>query len=205
MSEQDVPQIYLVTPKSPGEDFFGNLARVLEEFSVACVRIDIASTDEMEIIQFCDKARETCHEYDVPVTVTDHIGLVGRLGLDGVHLTDGARSIRSVRKDLGADAIVGAFCGSSKHDGMNAAESGADYVSFGPLVASSLGSGEFAEHDLFSWWSEMIEVPIVAEGIVNQEAAKQISSVTDFISLRDEIWASDDPVAAFKSYQAAIT
>ncbi|HIE71875.1 MAG TPA: hypothetical protein EYP98_17775, partial [Planctomycetes bacterium] len=55
-----------------------------------------------------------------------------RLGLDGVHLTDGSRSVRVARKELGPDAIVGAFCGTSRHDGMVAGEAGADYVALGP-------------------------------------------------------------------------
>ena len=49
-----------------------------------------------------------------------------------MHLTQGARGVRHARKELGADAIVGAFCGASRHEGMNAGEAGADYVSFAP-------------------------------------------------------------------------
>src|SRR4028118_212806 len=64
-----------------------------------------------------------------------HALLVSRLGLDGVPLLDAARSVRKVRKDLGDDAIVGAFCHASRHDGMTAGELGADYVSFGPVGA----------------------------------------------------------------------
>jgi thiamine-phosphate pyrophosphorylase len=33
------------------------------------------------------------------------------LGLDGVHLTTGARHVRAARKELGPDAIVGAHAG----------------------------------------------------------------------------------------------
>lgn len=65
------------------------------------------------------------------VVIDDHVKLAQRHGLDGVHLTDGARAVRDARKELGDDAIVGAFCGSSRHEGMTAAEHGADYVSFG--------------------------------------------------------------------------
>ena len=100
----------------------------------------------------------------------DHHRLAQRLGLDGVHLTDGPRRLRDVRKTLGQDAIVGAFCGTSRHDGMTAAEIGADYVSFGPVSAGLLGDGTLAEPELFQWWSEMIEVPVVAEGGLTPDA-----------------------------------
>jgi thiamine-phosphate pyrophosphorylase len=64
---------------------------------------------------------------------------VDRLGLDGVHLTDAARSVRATRKALGADAMVGAACGTSRHDGMAAGEAGADYIAFSPVGDTGLG------------------------------------------------------------------
>ena len=75
------------------------------------------------------------HARDVPLVVADHYRLVARLGLDGVHLSDGARQVRAVRKALGQDAIVGAFAHASRHEGLTAGEIGADYVSFGPVGA----------------------------------------------------------------------
>ena len=41
--------------------------------------------------------------------------------------------MREACKALGADRIVGAFGGASKHTGMSLAEAGADYVSLGPI------------------------------------------------------------------------
>ena len=95
---------------------------------------------------------------DVAIVIDNHMLMVQRLGLDGVHLTDGARQVRYVRKELGSDAIVGAFCGTTRHDGMNAGEAGADYVAFGPIGTSPLGLGEQVDFDLFDWWSKVIEV-----------------------------------------------
>jgi len=119
--------------------------------------------------------------------------MVERLGLDGVHLNDGPRSVRQARKDLGGDAIVGAHCGTSRHDGISAAESGADYVSFGPVAATPLGDGAIAGGDLFSWWSEMIEVPVVAEGFLDEETVRILCSITDFFAIGQEIWDAENP------------
>ena len=82
-----------------------------------------------------DALRPVAHARDVPLVVADHFRLAARLGLDGVHLSDGARQVRAARKALGKDAIVGAFARASRHDGLTAAEIGADYVSFGPVGA----------------------------------------------------------------------
>jgi thiamine-phosphate pyrophosphorylase len=130
--------------------------------------------------------------------------MVERHGLDGVHLTDAARSVRKVRADLGGDAIVGAFCGTSRHDGMTAAEIGADYVSFGPVGRTTLGTGETAPVELFAWWSEMIETPVVAEGALDEDLVRSLSPVTDFLAFGEEVWREDDAAAALGRLIAAM-
>ena len=195
MTEQpNTPQLYLITPVGAAASTVGPLlADVMDRFPVACLRIPGAGSED-ELGRLADLAREIAHARDVAVVIDDHVQLALRHGLDGVHLNDGARSIRYARKELGADAIVGAFCGTSRHDGMNAAEAGADYVSFGPCGASALGHGPVAELDLFQWWSEVIEVPIVAEGALTPALIGQLAPIADFIALGPEIWSEPDPV-----------
>ncbi len=197
MTEQpNSPQLYLVTPVGAAASTVGPLlADIMDRFPVACLRIPGAGSED-ELGRIADLAREIAHARDVAVVIDDHVQLALRHGLDGVHLKDGARSVRYARKELGSDAIVGAFCGASRHDGMNAAEAGADYVSFGPCGASALGHSALAELDLFQWWSEVIEVPVVAEGALTPALIGQLAPITDFIALGPEIWSEADPVEA---------
>lgn len=200
MSAEDKPQIYLISPPEFSlAEFPGALARVLDGVEVACVRLALSSADEDEVLRAADAVREVAHARDVALVIADHVVLAERLGLDGVHLSDAARSVRKARKDLGADAIVGSFCGTSRHDGMTAGEAGADYVSFGPVAASALGDGTCAEADLFQWWSEMIEVPVVAEGGLTAERIAALDPVTDFFGVGMEIWAKDDPLSELQT------
>jgi thiamine-phosphate pyrophosphorylase len=177
---------------------------VLEAAEIACIRLALATRDEDKLLRAADAVREVAHAHDVALVIDTHVVLAQRLGLDGVHLTDGSRSVRHARKELGPDAIVGAFCGASRHDGMSAAESGADYVSFGPLSGESLGDGTLADRDLFQWWSEMIEVPVVAEGGLTPELVASLTPVTDFFGIGEEIWSAEDPVAALAALTAAM-
>lgn len=194
--EPNSPQLYLITPVGAAASTVGPLlADVMDRFPVACLRIPGAGSED-DLGRLADLAREIAHARDVAVVIDDHIQLALRHGLDGVHLTDGARTVRYARKELGADAIVGAFCGISRHDGMNAAEAGADYVSFGPCGQTALGHGSHAEFDLFQWWSEMIEAPVVAEGALTPGLIGQLAPVSDFIALGPEIWSEADPVEA---------
>lgn len=205
MADADRPQIYLITP--PDLDlavFPDRLAAVLDSADVACIRLSLASHDEDRIARVADALRGVAHARDVALVIETHILMVERLGLDGVHLTDGARSIRKVRKDLGNDAIIGAFCGITRHDGISAAEAGADYVAFGPVGDTPLGDGSKAEAELFEWWSEMIEVPVVAEGSLTADLIAKLGPVTDFFGIGNEVWQSDDAVAALRALLAPL-
>lgn len=205
MAAEDRPQLYLITPPAfEPEVFADRLARVLDSAEVACIRLALATRDEDLIGRAADACRVVAHERDVALVIENHLKLVERHGLDGVHLSDGARNLRTARKELGADAIVGAYCGQSRHDGMNAGEAGADYVCFGPVGETVLGTGARAERDLFAWWSEMIEVPVVAEGALTPALVAEFAPVTDFFAIGEEIWSAEDPVAALRALIAAM-
>jgi thiamine-phosphate pyrophosphorylase len=202
---EDRPQLYLITPPAfELESFPDQLAAVLDGYEVACLRLAMAGRDEDRIARAADALRQVAHARDVALVIETHAGLVTRLGLDGVHLTDGGRSVRKLRKDLGADAIIGAACGTTRHEGISAAEAGADYVSFAPVGETTLGDGSRAEADLFDWWSEMIEVPVVAEGALTADLVARLGPVTDFFAVGEEIWHKDDPLAALKALLAPL-
>lgn len=202
----DLPQLYLITPPVLDLDLFpAQLAACLDATEIGCVRLSLASRDEDHIARAADALRDVAHARDVALVIDTHMLLVERLGLDGVHLTDGARSVRKMRKDLGADAIIGAYCGTSRHDGMSAGEYGADYVSFGPVGLSALHTGTQAGLELFEWWSEMIEVAVVAEGSLTPDLIRSLTPHADFFGLGEEIWGSDDPVTALLALQHAMT
>ncbi|MGR3623071.1 thiamine phosphate synthase [Pseudophaeobacter sp.] len=201
----EAPQIYLISPPSFELGRFPDvLARVLDSTEIACLRLNLASRDEDTLSRAGDALREVCHAREVAIVISDHQILAERLGLDGVHLNDASKSVRTARKALGPDAIVGSFCGATRHDGMSAAEAGADYVSFGPVGTSGLGDGATAEIELFDWWSKMIEVPVVAEGGLTEDLVRSVSPVTDFFGLGEEIWTTEDPAAKLKSLMAAM-
>lgn len=195
MSETEQPQLYISTPPIfELSSFPDQLARVLDAQQIACIRLALASHDEDRIARAADACRAVAHARDVAIVLSDHHALAGRLGLDGVHLGSARNSVRDARRALGPDAIVGRFCGTSRHDGLHAGEAGADYVAFGPVTGP--GGGATADDALFRWWSDVVEVPVVAEGGLTVGAITRLAPMTDFFGICEEIWATQDPVAA---------
>lgn len=200
MADQDFPQIYLICPPAPElSQFPTQLAQVLDAHPVACLRLAPSTKDESTIARLADAIREVAHARDVALVLADYVPLVEKLGLDGVHL-GGHAPVRDARDVLGADAIVGTYCGASRHSGMEAGEAGADYISFGPSIDDPLTGGSAAPMDLFQWWSEMVEVPVVAEGALSHERVRALAPYTDFFGLGPEIWDTADPVATLGQF-----
>jgi thiamine-phosphate pyrophosphorylase len=204
MGTQELPQIYLVTPSILDlETYPVQLAQILDTVDIACLRLGLSSIDEDEIARTADALRDVAHARDIMLVIERHALMVDRLGLDGVHLMDGGRNLRQLRKDMGNDIILGAFCNTSRHEGIGAGEAGADYVSFGPVVASTLGDGNQVDPELLSWWSEMIEVPVVVEGGLTQGIIRNLSNKVDFFAIGPEIWSTEDPLASLQALASA--
>ena len=197
MTEIPAPRLYLITPSHIDLDgaFIAHLSTIMDYHDIACLRLSLETQDEYQIGKISDRLRDLCHTKDVAIVIENHMILAEKFGLDGVHLSDGARHVAKARKKLGSDAIVGCFCGASRHAGMTAGEAGADYISFGPVSGTELNDGSFAQPELFDWWSQMIEVPVIAEGAVTPKALADVGGYVDFIALGQELWTVDDPNA----------
>lgn len=195
MAESDPPQVMLTTPpRFELQGFLPLLAGVLDAHPIACLRLSLAQAEEGAVARAADALRAEAHARDVPLILDDGEAMAARLGLDGVHVTAGAGAVPRAREALGKEAIVGAYCGASRHAGMTAAEAGADYVALGPL--SGPEGAHVAEPALFQWWAEMIEVPVVALGGLTEPALRAVAGQADFFCFGAEVWdAPEGPVA----------
>ncbi|WP_022729556.1 thiamine phosphate synthase [Fodinicurvata sediminis] len=114
---------------------------------------------------------------------------------DGVQITADPNNQRTLRRKLGDDRILGIDCGPSRHAAMEAGELSADYV----MLASS-------DADLIAWWAELMEVPSVAGGVDNLEAASAAARAgADFIAVGEAIWQhTDGPEAAVAAFNSLL-
>ena len=201
------PRLYLSTPPQfDPADFAGTLEQALSAGDVACLRLRLADAGEEALLRAAKALKPVCHRHDVALLVSDYFRMVKPAGLDGVHFEGGHNAQKEAREALGPDAVIGVSCGASRDRGLAAGERGADYVSFGPVaVDQGLRVGDTAERDLFVWWQEMIELPVVAEGGMSPELAESLCGAVDFIAVRRSVCEHPDgPGAGVAAYQAAI-
>jgi thiamine-phosphate pyrophosphorylase len=106
-----------------------------------------------------------------------------RQACDGVQVDVAEQPVAPLRKLLGKDAIVGAYCAASRHFAMEAAEAGADYVAFSQELPAVGGE------PLVRWWADVMEIPCVAFDPVDVAGLDTLlPQKPDFIRPSDAMW-----------------
>jgi thiamine-phosphate pyrophosphorylase len=199
-------RLYLVTPPELASGGLALEAFVEEKWKPAFQGGDVAAvlirtsktTPEDEQVRMIEALRDPAQDADAAVILEYRADWAVSCGADGVHLLANEQNVKSVRKALGDDMIVGAGCGNSRHLAMIAAEADADYVCFGELEVRR----QAPDAEVIQWWSEIMETPCVAlGGITLGSAPEMIDAGADFICVGTDIWdsphGSQAAVAAF--------
>ncbi len=199
-------RLYLKLPAKRSPSIESSFTQVIAQSGTqgGCVLLcrDAAGRDAAAVdAAWADQTLQMAHDRDVAFLVEGDVELARRIGADGVHIAADAAVYTHARERLGADAIIGAGCGQSRHDAMLLAERGVDYVAFEAPARNS--KPELAS--LIAWWSEIFVVPCVAFGVELPEEAKQLAGLgTDFVAPADSLWRSPDAAQQLALFAAAL-
>jgi thiamine-phosphate pyrophosphorylase len=196
-------RLYLQLPGQPTAKLEAQLTQALAKADVACVLLgdDQGASDEHHVNRFIDLVQAT----GAACLIENDVELAEHLGADGVHLGADSNAYRSARALLGPEASIGVGCGLARHEAMQLAELGADYVGFGPASPSDIdGIDQCSE--LIAWWAEIFVVPCVAFNIDATDAALKLAELgADFIAPSRLIWQQDDAVNRIAEIGRAIS
>ena len=183
-------RLYFQFPAQPSAKLEAQLAQAIATTDAACVLLcgDGTAVNEDHAGRLIDLVQAS----GLACLIEHDAGLAERLGADGLHIDAESEAYIAARKLLGESANIGALCGLGRHDAMQLAELGADYVAFGPKAESVIDAiDQYA--DLIAWWSEIFVVPCVAWNVETREEAAQLARLgADFVALSPDIWLADD-------------
>jgi thiamine-phosphate pyrophosphorylase len=175
-------RLYLISPPVIDlEPFAELLTEALDGGDVACFQLRLPGADEETLYKAIARLAPIAQSKDIAFLVEGRANLALKLGCDGIHIAvdDG---VGAARKALGRDLILGVACGTSMHMAMEAAEAGADYVSFGPFFDSAnTRVEERAEIDILRNWALTMTVPSVAVGGVRIDNCGPLVVGGDFL------------------------
>ena len=202
-------RLYLVTPPGlirgdrPLADFLPLYEEALAANDIAAVlvRSDADASDDAhrEAIKALTPA---AHAADAALVLEFRADLAMELGCDGVHVRADQQNVKSLRRAVGDDMIVGASCGNSKHLAMTAGEAEADYVCFGELDERHAAP----DPEVVGWWAEIMEIPCVALGGITLENAEDyLAAGADFLCVGMAVWDHPKgPAAAIQAFEEQI-
>ena len=183
------------------------LERALDAGDVAAVQLRLKSASDDEIRRAARALMPLAQRRGAAFILNDRPDLAAELGADGVHIGADDMPYAKARALVGPDAIVGVSCYASRHDAMEAAEAGADYVAFGAFFPTRTKEPRAqADVELLSWWSELMTVPCVAiGGITPENCAPLVRAGADFLAVVSAVWEHPGgPAAAVAAFNRAI-
>ena len=190
-------RLYLVSPTRLDHPaiFADELRAACDGGDVAAFLLRLTDADEAAVTRAADILRPVCQQRDIAFFLSGRPDLALKLDTDGVEV--GPELVAEARRVMGDSRQVGVACPASRHVAMEAAETGADYVTFD---ATSL--------DLIEWWGGLFEVPCVASGEIQLATTKPlIAAGADFLAVRDAVWSSKEgpkeAVAAFNALMSS--
>jgi thiamine-phosphate pyrophosphorylase len=195
-------RLYFQFPAQPSATLEAQLAQALATTDAACVLLcgDGAPIDENHAGRLIDLVQAG----GLACLVDNDPDLAERLGADGLHLDANPETYQAARKLLGESANLGVLCGLDRHDAMQMAELGADYVAFGPKAESIIDAiDQYA--DLIAWWAEIFVVPCVAWNVDTAEQAAKFAALgADFVAPSARIWHGDDALRRITEIDNAV-
>lgn len=150
---------------------------------------------------------ELAQKSNVAALIDGDAALARALRADGVHVPwspglraayDEAREVLGARFMVGVGIAIDAEL--ARHDAMEMAEAGADYIGFEASVVHDAD----AQFEFASWWAEIFQVPCVVFGVDGHDAAREFARMgVDFVGLELPLGTSPADTAAGVAQVAA--
>jgi len=194
-------RLYLQLPAPLTAKLESQLTQAMAQVAPACVLLcDNGQASENVP---ADTVIDLVQGAGVACLIENDIDAAEHVGADGVHIPADRELYARARALLGESANIGVGCGLDRHQAMQLAEAGADYVAFGVEGGSIDQFDQYTE--ILSWWSEIFVVPCVAWNVDNAAHAEQLARAgADFIAPPPAIWQSDSALTMIADIDNAI-
>lgn len=193
------------------------ITRPCVDFQVLHGAVRQALLGGVRLVQYRDKGKDQarrkqeaeallplCRATGAALLINDDVALAKAVAADGVHLGRDDAELASARLALGSSAIIGVTCHADLQRAQQAADSGADYVSFGAFYPSpTKPTAARAPIALLREAGSQLKVPVCAiGGITPDNAVELINAGADMIAVVSGIFGAPDFGAAACRYAA---
>ncbi|MES0881339.1 thiamine phosphate synthase [Roseibium sp. SCP14] len=184
------PRLFLVTPPEfDAVDLAEKLKKAFAGGDIACVLIYMPGAGTKELQAASDVLVPVIQEGGAAAIVYRDTQAAGRSGADGVHVDTSLDDVKLAVESFQPDRIVGTGGTKLKHDAMEWAETGVDYIFFGKLDLEEKENAHSKTLTAAAWWAELFGTPCVAlAGNTIDTLGEAAATGADFVALKDAVW-----------------
>lgn len=192
-------RLYLVTPRQIDlAGFAPQLEAALAGGDVASLLIAPEVSSEAHLQRIAEALVLIAQAREAAALVMDDSRAMGRSKADGIHVeSGGSAAVAEAAEKWQGKAIVGAGNLKTRHEAMEAAEAGADYVFFGLIDRPDDPEVHRKTLDFGTWWAELFEPPcVLLAGLSAASIEACAAAGADFVAVRGFVWDHPDGPAA---------
>lgn len=164
---------------------------------VDILRLTGTNKSAEQIIELGKKIKLLCAEYNATFIINDRADIAFILEADGLHLEQNSIDIKSARKILGENPIIG-ISTQTIEQAEQAVQNSADYIEINPFSMSQLSPDQ---HNYIKRVYENIHIPYFTAGNINfNNAAELVNAGAKKFAIEKTIINSDNPSESAKEF-----
>ena len=199
-------RIYFITDSTPyTEQEFLDRVRSALRGGVSLIQLREKERSTREYIDLAHKVGALAQEFGVPLIIDDRIDVALASGVQGVHLGQSDMPIKTARKILGDDFIIGATA-KTVEQALEAFEQGADYLGVGAIYPTTTKvKTVLTSTEMLDKICRAVPIPVNAIGGLNKDNIDVLKGIgISGICAVSAIMKADDPENAVKELSAAV-
>ena len=199
-------RIYFITDSTPyTEQEFLDRVRSALRGGVSLIQLREKERSTREYIDLAHKVGALAQEFGVPLIIDDRIDVALASGVQGVHLGQSDMPIKTARKILGEDFIIGATA-KTVEQALEAFEQGADYLGVGAIYPTTTKvKTVLTSIEMLDKICKAVPIPVNAIGGLNKDNIDVLKGIgISGICAVSAIMKADDPENAVKELSAAV-
>ncbi|SFV65315.1 Thiamin-phosphate pyrophosphorylase [hydrothermal vent metagenome] len=155
-------KIYAITPdKSPN---FSRIEKLLQS-EIYFLQYRRKNTNINTKLTEATTLQKLCKKYKTKFIINDDVNLAIKINADGVHLGQSDLNIKTARKMLGNNKIIGITCHNNISLAIEAQKNSANYVAFGRVFESKTKpNATKCSLKIITLAKQQLNIPIVAIG-----------------------------------------
>lgn len=199
-------RIYFITDSTPyTEQEFLDRVRSALRGGVSLIQLREKERSTREYIDLAHKVGALAQEFGVPLIIDDRVDVALASCVQGVHLGQSDMPIKTARKILGEDFIIGATA-KTVEQALEAFEQGADYLGVGAIYPTTTKvKTVLTSTEMLDKICKAVPIPVNAIGGLNKDNIDVLKGIgISGICAVSAIMKADDPENAVKELSAAV-